>query len=225
MRWACVSSSKNNLRESEIFVAGTEIFSPLKFGVVLGLGLDLRMSISSHYEVAKAWEDNKLKFYFESIGQNVLTKVIEFELTPIILIGRVVYNLGFGDKMPDEPEVFDTSISNNGDAYRVFNTVLSTVPVFFEHFPEAAILVRGSDGIDNYFEKCILHCSKACITKCRKEGRRMTIYRSFVNKYYEQLKVDYFLLGGINYARSLGIGWEDYVVGRYYDALLVFKRK
>lgn len=183
------------------------------------------MSISSHYEVAKAWEDNKLKFYFESLGQSVLTKVIEFELTPIILMGHVVYNLGFGDKMPDEPGVLDSTISNNGDVYRVFNTVLSTVPVFFEHFPKAAILVRGSDGIDNYFEKCILYCRKSCIVKCRKEGRRMAIYRSFVNKYYRQLTADYVLLGGATHTGSLSFMWEDYVVGKFYDVILLFKRK
>lgn len=183
------------------------------------------MSICSHYEVAKSFDNNKLKFYFESRGYSALPKAIEFELTRTRIKGRSVYNLGFGDKMPDEMKVLDTSISNNGDVYRVFNTVLSTVPVFFEHFPKASILVRGSDGIDCYFEKCIIQCRKACITKCRNEGRRMSIYRSFVNKHYDQLKVDYVFFGGTHYADGWGITWEDYVMGKYYDAILLFKGK
>lgn len=226
MRWAYVSSSKNNLRESEIFVAGTEIFSPLKFGVVLGLGLDLRMSIGSHYEVTRIDTDDRgLRFYFESLGTDILSKVIAFSPLSTWVMGRPVFNLGFGDDIPGEAEWRDTSVNNNGDIYRVFNTVLSTVPVFFDQHPEAAIQVRGSDGIKDYFRKCILNCTKNCMVKCRKEGRRMSIYRSFVNKYYDLLATDYIILGGIDHQSSLRRTWEYYIPGKPYDTLLVFQKK
>src|SRR5688572_18983825 len=138
------------------------------------------MSISSHYEVTRIDNcDNKLKFHFESLGSGILSKVIEFTPLTTWMMGRPVYNLGFGDDDPDEAEFIDTVISNNGDVYRVFNTVLSTIPLFFEQHPGAAIQVRGSDGVKDYFEKCIVGCIRNCVVKCRKEGRRMSIYRSF----------------------------------------------
>ncbi|MGN7724050.1 DUF6934 family protein [Chitinophaga sp. 22620] len=183
------------------------------------------MSISGHYEVTRVDKfENKLRFHFQSLGRRRLPKAIEFEPLSMCLTGRPVYNLGFGDSDQEDIDIEDTVVSNNGDVYRVFNTVLSTIPVFFDHHPEAAIHVRGSDGLEDYFDRCILTCEKACMMKCRKEGRRMAIYRSFVNKYHDLLVVDYVLLGGVNYHDPPSIDWEHYTPGKLYDAILVYKR-
>lgn len=69
-----------------------------------------------------------------------------------------------------------------------------------------------------------MNCRRACIVKCRKEGRRMSVYRSFVNKYYHQLMIDYELFGGIDNNVSLRTNWEYYAIGKLYDVILVYKK-
>ncbi|WP_120519487.1 DUF6934 family protein [Chitinophaga barathri] len=195
-------------------------------GVDEGFGVNLGMSISSHYAVTRVESfDDKLRFQFQSLGREKLPKAIEFEPMPMRLTGRQVYNLGFGDNVQDgDIEIVDTTVSNNGDVYRVFNTVLNTILVFFQDHPGAAIHVRGSDGLKDYFDRCILNCRKACIVSCKKEGRRMGVYRGFVNKHYDQLIVDYNLLGGTDCHDPPRIDWEYYRIGKPYDVILVFKK-
>lgn len=68
--------------------------------------------------------------------------------------GHPIYNLGFGDYDISSDRLLDESISNNGDHYRIFNTVLSTIPDFFSHYPLATIAVQGSDSKEDYIQRC-----------------------------------------------------------------------
>src|SRR5215210_4179188 len=104
------------------------------------------MSANS-YNTEEELDAGKLKYYFESTGQTTVVKAIEY--SPILQISsRQVYNLGFGDYDENTNTVSDDSISNNGDAYKVFNTVLNTIPAFFAKNPGGIIFVQGSDSGD-----------------------------------------------------------------------------
>jgi hypothetical protein len=59
--------------------------------------------------------------------------------------GRRVYNLGFGDYDLDTDSISDDLTTNNGDPYKVFHTVLHTIPQFFETYSDAMMMVLGSD--------------------------------------------------------------------------------
>lgn len=82
-----------------------------------------------------------------------------------------LYNLGFGDQKGDSLEIDDKADSNNGDMRIVFNTVLHTVPIFFEKYPKSSLFVSGSDS------------------------KRTKIYNHFVSKRYETFKEEYTFYG------------------------------
>ncbi len=91
------------------------------------------MNISDHvYEIdLRLAGQDRLQFYFVSSNDEKgdITKVIQYQYV-MDLGGRAVFNLGFGDFDLDTRRVSDAVISNNGDPYRIFNTVLSTIPLF-----------------------------------------------------------------------------------------------
>ena len=68
--------------------------------------------------------------------------------------GKQVFNLGFGDYDITTDTLDDKINSNNGDHYRVFNTVLSTIPTFFDAYKGAILMVNGSDGTQKFVEFC-----------------------------------------------------------------------
>ena len=137
---------------------------------------------------------------------------------------RPLYNLGFGDYDHEKNEIIDKSVSNNGDAYKVFNTVLTTIPLFFEEKPDSAILVQGSDSNLAYFDICKLSCQKKCTDKCRNLGRRIKLYCRFINKHYSILNKEYVFAGGNQNEHGRAV-LEDYQVGKAYSSILVYKRK
>lgn len=128
------------------------------------------------YNVVEERFPTELRFVFFSIGKRVVTKIIAF-VNSHQFEGRDVYNLGFGDYDPTINDVEDQAKTNNGDAYKVFNTVLSTVPLFFEMFPNAILMVQGSDSSADFVEKCRTTCTKRCRSACRKFNQRVAVYR------------------------------------------------
>ena len=86
----------------------------------------------------------RTRYLFVSEGKRQIVKVVEYEY-----IGhredRLAYNLGFGTFNHDNGKVQDDDISDNNDHYKVFNTVLSTIPLFLHNCPEAMVMVEGSD--------------------------------------------------------------------------------
>ena len=113
-------------------------------------------NINHRYSVKEVSDYQMLTFLFVSNGQNEAEDVFkiiqyayvqDFDHIP-------VFNLGFGDLEPETGKISDDTMTGNGDVYKVFNTILSTVPQFFERYPGHIILVQGSDGRDTYEIVC-----------------------------------------------------------------------
>jgi hypothetical protein len=131
--------------------------------------------------------------------------------------------LGFGDYDESLDEIKDEIYSNNGDAYKVFATVLSTIPLFFQKFSDDILMVLGSDGGSDFVENCKKVCTKKCLSSCRKFNQRITIYRNYIEKNYSELSCSYWFLGGYITINNQ-IVTERYILGRKYDAILMFKK-
>jgi len=178
--------------------------------------------LSNTYEVNEELSAAQLEFVFLSTGSKTIPKIIQYTLTHEFE-DRDVYNLGFGDYIAESDRIEDQVNSGNGDAYKVFNTVLSTIPVFFERFPNAILMAQGSDGSSNFIKDCQQTCIKKCHLSCRKFNQRVTIYRNFVEKHFFELSYTYWFLGGyIN--DTLNLITEKYIAGKEYDAILMFKK-
>src|SRR5204863_2541814 len=79
------------------------------------------------------------RYTFISTGKRPIEKVIEFTPTRI----ENVYNLGFGDLLPNG-KIDDTANSNNGDIVKVFATVIDILRDFTQQNPSFKILFLGS---------------------------------------------------------------------------------
>ncbi|GAA3940625.1 hypothetical protein GO495_09730 [Chitinophaga oryziterrae] len=180
------------------------------------------MADREHYNVTPEVKKKRINFYFESVGKDNFTKAIKYALLSLKLEGRFVYNLGFGDYDDEKETLSDTVINNNGDVYKVFNTVLTTVPLFFEKNPDAILWVEGSDNDPAYLNACKLSCKKKCTDKCRNEGRRIALYCRFVDRNYSTLSKEYIFEGGFEYEGEILI--EAYEIGKAYSMILVYKR-
>ena len=138
------------------------------------------------YNTEQTTEEIKTQYLFESVGEKTIIKAIEY--TPIANMGgRTVYNLGFGDYDEALGTIVDDVNSNNGDIYIVFNTVLSTVPMFFAINEDVVIIVSGSDSHDEFINDCLPTCKKKCIEHCKNYQRRIKTYRYYVDKNFEEL--------------------------------------
>lgn len=96
------------------------------------------MQNNTHYDTELTLNEERLQYLFASIGNSTIIKAIEY--SPITTLGnRTVYNLGFGDYDEERKTIIDDTNSNNGDMYTVFNTVLNTVPLFFNSKPDCVL--------------------------------------------------------------------------------------
>lgn len=181
------------------------------------------MTSSDHFYVFnQRLTGTGIQYIFASQGERVIFKVIEYSMTDQI-DGRPVYNLGFGDYDSATDSLLDSPISNNGDHYRVFNTVLNTIPDFFINFPTAIVAVQGSDSGDDFIQQCMSECKRGCMQgKCRKVNRRIGIYCSYVDKHFEAFSKEFIFNGG-NINRENRLQIEPYKVGKQYDAVLLSK--
>jgi len=121
--------------------------------------------------------DNKLIFYFESrnpFGENPVLKVIRYVM--FHQHGAAYYNLGFGDYDPENNEVSDTAVSDNGDMRKILATVVSTLKIFFQENPYEIVHINGNDRVRRaYYHKLIVDYSKLIeefyVVKGRSPGR------------------------------------------------------
>lgn len=127
--------------------------------------------------------------------------------------------MGFGDFDMTTNQINDTANTQNGDVYKVFNSVLNTIPMFFDSFPRAIMIVKGSDSAPHFIEQCKLMCQRKCEDICLKSHRRIKIYQGYVDKNYEILSITFKFYGGVDLESQIII--EDYVLGRRYDAVLL----
>jgi len=85
--------------------------------------------------------DDLSRFEFVSTGEKgAIRKRIEFRPSNI----EDVYELGFGDVMPDNETVDDTVVSDNGDRDKVLATVIRALILFTTRYPDRWVHFQGS---------------------------------------------------------------------------------
>ncbi|MDN3673263.1 hypothetical protein QWY99_09400 [Flavobacterium branchiarum] len=154
---------------------------------------------SNTYNISESVNDENeyLRYFFISEGSKKIIKIIDYQYVQKHENCNI-YNLAFGNYDSENDTVVDDTISNNGDVYPVFKTVLSSIPKFFEMFPNDKIIIQGSDSTDEFLHKCKQNCTtKKCInSKCRKFNQRLRIYKKYVDKNYHDLIKEYIFYGG-----------------------------
>jgi len=174
------------------------------------------------YELEVAEAEAGLRYFFISQGEQDIIKAIQYSFIQD-LHGRKVFNLGFGDYDIGTDKLDDKTDSNNGDHYKVFNTVLSTIPTFFNAFNGAILMVHGSDSTDSFLEICKEKCTKKCENECKNFRRRINLYRRYVNNNYMALINDYQFIGGTLDEDGKTI-LEHYILHKEYDAVMLYRK-
>jgi hypothetical protein len=163
-----------------------------------------------------------IKYFFISKGPNDVVKAVEYFYFADYN-GRKVYNLGFGDYNIATDKIDDKNCTDNGDAYHVFNTILSTVPEFFNSFADAAVMVTGSDSSDEFEQGCRQTCRrKNCNSICRKKHQRIRTYCSYVSREYDSLLKEFEFYGGIQTRDGTVI--ERFMKNALYESVLLIKK-
>lgn len=175
------------------------------------------------YDVAQRVTEHQVLYIFFSKGEKELLKVVQYSFLED-LNGRKLFNFGFGDYDFSKGMVMDGAISNNGDTYKVFNTVLSTVPRFFEIHQDAMMQVKGSDSGPEFIKMCRACCRKNCVATCRNANRRINIYRGYINKHYSTLKTDYTFYGGLDRTGNEPI-MIDYIPDQKQPSIFLISNK
>ena len=167
-------------------------------------------------------DNNYLRYYFISEGKESIIKIIDYQFIQEYE-QQNIYNLAFGNYDAENDIVVDDANSNNGDVYLVFNTVLKSIPAFFETFPNDKIIVQGSDGTEEFLNQCKQDCKKNCKDDhCRKFNQRLKIYKGYVDKNYDDLIKEYRFYGGFRdeFQNSY---LEDYIKNKNYFSVVVEK--
>ena len=176
------------------------------------------------YDVAESIKEHAIRYFFISEGERNLLKMIEYSLLEEESDGRKLFNFGFGDYNSSNGTIADQVLSNNKDVYKVFNTVLSTIPRFFKIHSNAILMVKGSDSSIEFVEICRTGCRKNCSDICRNVDRRISIYRGYINKHFDTLKTDYTIYGGLDRADNK-ITLIDYIPGIKQESIILIKNK
>ena len=176
-----------------------------------------------NYELTERISDQSIDYLFISKGKNDVIKVIQY-LYFTELYGKSIFNLGFGDYDINEDKIDDSANTGNGDAYKVLNTVLTTIPKFFDTFHDAMLMVQGSDSKTEFTERCKLTCKKMCTSYCKNQHRRISVYTYYVNKNFETLNKEYAFFGGIEDDNG-AIRLEPYIPHKKYGSVFVMKNE
>jgi len=180
------------------------------------------MSVNSYPTLEDKFEKN-IRFFFISTGKEVIIKAVDYTHVSDYN-GKKIFNLAFGDYDDLADKINDAAHSNNGDVYKVFNTVLSTIPKFFATFRNEIMMVQGSDSRQDFLENCKIFCQKGCenAAKCKNKDRRINVYTRYVNANYDKLTGEYVFYGGVKYGNMINI--EIYSPTKKYDSVFVFKK-
>lgn len=181
---------------------------------------------SNTYNLSESINETKdyLRYFFISEGSENIIKIIDYQYVQEYE-NHNIYNLAFGNYDPENDTVVDDANSNNGDVYPVFNTVLSSIPKFFEIFPNDKIIVQGSDSTQEFLDKCKQNCTKKkCFNgKCRKFNQRLRIYKNYVDKNYDDLIKEYTFYGGFKDEFNNSY-LEEYIKYKEYFSVVVEKK-
>ena len=137
-----------------------------------------------NYQLSEDLSQGDIRYFFLSEGKTNVIKAIEYTFVQVE-DGKRIFNLAFGDYDMNTDTIIDETNTNNGDHYKVFNTILHSIPAFFHTNKDAVLMIRGSDGNQAYLETCKLNCTKKCIADCKNYNRRINIYRRYLDKNYE----------------------------------------
>lgn len=87
-------------------------------------------------------EEDYLIYRFTSIGpKGSVEKIIMYSETEV----TDIFNLGLGDLVEAGDDFDDLAVTNNHDSITVLRTVASTLPLFFQCYPEATVTAVGSN--------------------------------------------------------------------------------
>lgn len=167
-------------------------------------------------------EEKYLRFFFISYGAEKIIKVIDYQYLQQFQ-DHDIYNLAFGNYDLENDSIIDDANSNNGDIYKVLNTVLSSIPIFFEKYPNDKIIVQGSDSTDDFLQSCIANCNRCIKGNCRKYNQRLKIYKNYVDKHYDDLIKIYTFYGGVK-NRDNSSYLEAYEKFKDYFSVVVQKK-
>ncbi|HEX2609059.1 MAG TPA: hypothetical protein VHK91_16870 [Flavisolibacter sp.] len=173
------------------------------------------------YETTITYEDQAVTFLFMSKGNRAIVKAVEYRFVQKLL-GRSLYNLGFGDYEIDAGRILDHTDTNNGDPYKVFHTILHTIPIFFDIYPEAMVLVQGSDSTMEFEVACRKTCKRKCVNDCKKHHRRIRIYCNYVDRNFMEISKRYVFFG-VSIDDNHAV-MEPYQTGRAYIAVFLHLR-
>ncbi|TWW02141.1 DUF6934 family protein [Chitinophaga pinensis] len=98
-------------------------------------------------------EEKALFYSFVSKGKKDITKIVFYNYVRQFN-NRPLFNIGLVDIDIKTGKISDDAISDNEDQYRVFNTVLSTIPRLFGVYKDGVLIVQGSDSGPEFIENC-----------------------------------------------------------------------
>ncbi|MGV3602344.1 MAG: DUF6934 family protein [Dyadobacter fermentans] len=104
------------------------------------------------------------------------------------------YNLAFGDWDNENQVLNDTAVSNNGDTFRILNTVAFAVQTFAARNTDVVILASGSTAA------------------------RTRLYQINILKYWKEISIR-FVVRGMRRGK-----WEPFKKGINYEAFLLFHK-
>lgn len=90
----------------------------------------------------------------------------------------------------------DNICSNNGDTYKIFNTILYSITLFFELKPNVGIIISGSND------------------------QRIEIYKWYLNKNLKSFTTNYTFFG----KNKKMVDFIPYSVDKNIDQILFFKK-
>jgi len=171
------------------------------------------------YNTVETVTDSGVDYFFVAKGRETTIKIIQYIYVQDLL-GRKLYNMGFGTYDPRTGSILDNLLSNDGNHYRIFHTVLNSVPEFFDIYPGAMLMVQGSDSRQSFINNCKLECKKKCpIDKCRNAHRRISLYKSYVEKNYHIYSQEYVFLGSKTNIEDQIVA-ESYQFGEKHSTIL-----
>jgi hypothetical protein len=180
------------------------------------------MGGENRYKLRMIELDSDILFKFESIGREKIPKIIEYSL-----ITRPdefdIFNLGFGTYDIIDGKLRYEEVSNNGDVFKVFNTVLSSISLFFTLEPDALLAICGSDSGEDFVRECRKTCIKRCDNICQNENRRINIYRKYIERNYEFLTGTYTFFGDMS-SLSDHLSYQPFQIGKPYRSLFIKRR-
>ena len=119
-----------------------------------------------------------LSFEFDSVGPaGIFRKIVVYSQIPDAVD---VYNLGFGD-LNEQGFIDDTVVTNNGDRNTVLATVVSTVFVFLDTFPNRRVFFKGSTDVRTQLYQRIIRTNQKTVDD-------LFVFRGFVEQHWESFQ-------------------------------------